>query len=127
MMVYTLYDETTGDIGATLSNIALDVPEGFKHVMGRYPNNQYYVDLASEQAVVKTASGMTIDATSISLGQSVTISGIPVGTKALVDGVQDPIIVDDGELEITPSSIGGFNISLSHTQHFIEDFTVEVT
>jgi hypothetical protein len=132
MKAVTYVDSTTGAVKrvAHVSNKVYALPfESATELRldGIFPDAQYWYDLELAAFVAKADNPATIDRTSIASDgiDAATISGIPVGSVAVVGGFP-PITVVDGTLVITSDDPGGMIIQLTHLQYLAKTFTLEV-
>ena len=125
MRQYSLFDAATGDaIGqGGIANMAFDsVAEPGQVIFeGHYVRTHYY-DPTTEELVEKTDMGTSIDVQATLPGETVTISNVPVGTKAEVG--DDEVIVDDGVLTLTTVDEGRYVIYLTHREHLPVNYEV---
>jgi hypothetical protein len=96
-----------------------------EYIEGNSSPNDQYVDVGTGELQQRTDNPAAIDATEITLGGTVTISAIPIGSTAYFNDA-DNISVDDGVLTITPSSVGDYDFELLSARHFGKSFTFKV-
>jgi hypothetical protein len=101
----TTYELTTGRL-VSFGRIGIDTPPEDDH--GHLPG---YSDLATQyynqtEDIIESRIPLdaSLSATSVTLGESVTLAPLPIPCTVSVAGVD--IVVEDGALEITPQSIG---------------------
>jgi hypothetical protein len=87
---------------------------------------QYY-DIAEDVIRYRAALGASLSATSITLGASVTLAPLPIPCTVHVGGVAEPVIVEDGSLEVTPASIGeAYRLLVDEVQFLRTDYFFSV-
>jgi hypothetical protein len=87
---------------------------------------QYY-DIAEDTIEPRIPLGASLSAASVTLGESVTLAPLPIPCAVRVDGVAEPVVVDDGSLEITPLSIGqAYRLTVDEVGYLRESFLFSV-
>lgn len=90
---------------------------------GDYIHDHWY-DSASDSLIPRDPSPVTIDRTEVLVGETVTLSNIPVGAEMLVG--REMVTVDDGVLIVTFDTIGGYSIKFSHIKYLRQIWEVVV-
>ena len=122
------YDITTGRL-LGVGQLGIDTkPEaGQSHWEGRRDLASEYVDIKTMSILTKLPLGATLSADSITLGQSVTLAPLPIPCTVMVSGAPDPVVVEDGALEITPQSIGeSYRVLVDEVEYLRETWFFEV-
>lgn len=126
---FTLYDQSTGSIVATVrceaSFIDQQLRPGQGYVAGAFKHADHYV--VAGDAVPRPENPATLDVPTIAAdGVDVaTVSGIPTGTLATIDGPTIAAIpVDDGSLELTADVPGTYTVRLESFPEKVKEFTV---
>jgi hypothetical protein len=87
---------------------------------------QYY-DMAEDVIRYRMALGASLSADSVTLGESVTLAPLPIPCTVWVDGVAEPVVVEDGSLEVTPTSIGeAYRLLVDEVTFLRESFYFDV-
>jgi hypothetical protein len=77
--------------------------------------------------VLRLPLGASLSADSVTLGASVTLAPLPIPCTVHVGGVAEPVIVEDGSLEVTPASIGeAYRLTVDEVQFLRQSFYFSV-
>lgn len=126
MIAYTVAARATGVITGTLYYQAPPPDTAdLLTVPGWYPGWQYRIDTATLQPVERQPIQAVMSATSITLGQSATLSNLPVPCTVDVDGVMVPVA--DGILVLTPTTVGVYRIYIDEIAYLQKTWNLEVT
>jgi hypothetical protein len=125
----TRYDLATGrllGVGQVDFNAQPEAGQGYLAGNDNSVATQY-LNLATDTIEQRLPVGATLSADTITLGQSVTLAPLPIPCTVSVAGVGD-VLVDDGELVVTPASIGeAYRLMIDNVMFLREDwfFSVE--
>ena len=124
----TRYDLATGKLlsaGRYQYSQALD--ESYGYVDGMHDLNTKYYDLDTNDIADSLPLEAQLSADVIQLGETITLSQLPMPCSVSVDSMPAPIIVDDGYLVITPSSIGdAYRVTVDAVGHIRQSYFFEV-
>ena len=122
----TSFDRETGRLFNNCKVLLDSLPEdGFGFIDGYKSLTDEYIDLTDATVKPREASGATLSADSITLGQSVTLGPLPMPCTVYVSGA--PVVVEDGTLEITPQSIGdAYRLMINEVEYLRETWFFEV-
>ena len=129
MKTYTLYDRngkplrTGGCPGYALDKI-LEVDAG-EQVLEGIHSSEYYLSPATGALEPRQPIPGGFDTLAITLGETATLSGLPVPCTVIVDGVKVP--VDDGVLAVTPSTIGTYRVIVDEAEYLWTMWEVTVS
>ena len=113
---YTAFNRTTGAVMHCGSCSPEDfaahaqLANGEILVGGWYDPDTYYMDLETDKIEMRERF-KGFESPLVAVGDVFAAHGLPKGTMVLVDQ-QDPVQIDDGELEIEPQHTGPFRVKI---------------
>jgi len=116
MIDFIICEPITGRILGTgqCPNNMVDMQKGDNEILilGKANESLHYFDFSGPSPVRrdKVPLPISINKMAVTIGEEVVISGIPIGTRAEVDG--DVAIINDGTLEMTFDTFGEYTITL---------------
>jgi hypothetical protein len=125
----TSYDMITGRL-INVCTLGVDsLPEaGQAHLAGHSDLSTQYYNIAEDTIAMRLPLGASLSAYSVTLGDSVTLAPLPIPCTVRVSGVAEPVVVDDGSLEVTPASIGdNYRMTVDEVTYLRESWFFEVT
>ena len=123
MITHTTIEKATGRITRLGRSPYLPPStDKFICVEGEYPSGQYYGK--NGVPTLREPIPVTLDHREIALGETVTLSGLPVPCAVQVDAMV--VEVTDGILKITPSTVGEYVIHIDEVQYVPITFVVTV-
>jgi hypothetical protein len=122
----TRYDLSTGRLlGRGQYAIDAQPQIGQGHLDGQFDLDGQYYDIETRTVKDRLPSGAILSSESINLGESVTLSNLPIPCNVSVQF--EPVEVDDGVLEITPQSVGeAYRIIINEVAYLREKWFFEV-
>lgn len=124
----TRYNVATGKLlgKSTIPDNILPV-DGQDFFDGHDPDyDTQYIEPKAKVLTARLPNPITIDTEAITLGQTATINNVPPASTFTVHGLGD-VQVDDGELVITPSSAGEYEVGMDDAQYLQTKFNLVVT
>jgi hypothetical protein len=121
---YTSYLKADGRI--TMIRIAAEPPPDTTlhgSIEGEWSPDVYYVPGGT--VLQRQPLPATMNTTTITLGQSATLSGLPVPCTVEVDGVMVPVA--DGTLVLAPTTVGSYRVSIDEVAYQRMAWTLEVS
>jgi hypothetical protein len=124
----TKYNFVTGRIlGIGIVPIDSAPEDGQGWLAGHSSGREHYYDIAEDVIRPRMALGASLSATSITLGASVTLAPLPIPCTVRIDGTTEPVVVEDGSLEVTPTSIGeAYRLMVDEVQFLRTDYFFSV-
>lgn len=127
-MHVTRVDSETGRLlgNSVLREDSLPSP-GQEFLENHHDLKTEFFDVVERVVKARTPHPATLDSDTITTSQSTTLRNLPPGCKVLLEDISDYVTVNDGELELAPTTVGEYPLSIDDAPFIPIKLNVTVT